>query len=321
MSSFVASIIICTHNRADSLRETLRAMARCAVPPEAPTELLIVDNGSTDGTRAVVDEAEVPRMTVRYLFEPAVGQCHARNLGLREACGEVILFTDDDVQPPENWLAEMCGPILRGEADAVAGGVRIAPGLERPWFNQGLFRTRLASTDQLDAENPATMVGANMAFSRRVLEKVERFDVALGPGALGFEDDALFAHQLLHAGYRLQPRLDVMVEHHFDVSRLNRASMLLIAQRAGRSLAYVWHHWEHRSLRWPFLRWLKAIFHLTWWRLTHVRTWWVKREINWEEWNWARWVAFYPEFLKASRQPRNYERFGLRRIVAPPDAR
>ncbi len=317
MSSFAASIIICTHNRANSLRETLLAMARCAVAADCPTELLVVDNGSTDGTRNVVEEARVPRMTVRYLFEPAVGQCHARNLGLREARGEVILFTDDDVQPPVDWVAEMCGPILRGEADAVAGGVRIAPELERPWFNQGLFRTRLASTDQLDAKNPATMVGANMGFSRRVLAKVEGFDVALGPGALGFEDDALFAHQLLRAGYRLQPKLDVMVEHHFDVSRLNRTSMLLIARRAGRSLAYVWHHWEHKSLRWPFLRWMKAVFRLAWWRATHLRTWWLKKDIDWDEWNHARWVAFYLEFLKASREPRRYERFGLRRISTP----
>ena len=317
MASFVASIIICTHNRAESLRETLRAMSTCEIPADHPTELLVVDNGSTDHTRQVVEEAVVPWMTVRYLREPAVGQCRARNLGLLEARGEIILFTDDDVRPPADWVTEMCGPILRGEAEAVAGGVRIAPALERPWFNQGLFRTRLASTDQLDAENPGTMVGANMTFSRRVLEKVERFDVALGPGALGFEDDALFAHQLLLAGYRLQPKLDVTVEHHFDASRLNRANMLLVARRAGRSLAYVWHHWEHRRLRWPFLRWIKASLRLGWWRLTHLRAWWVKREIHWAEWDHARWVAFYPEFWRAARRPRHYERFGLRRIIAP----
>ncbi len=317
MGSFVASIIICTHNRADSLRETLRAMARCTIPADHPTELLVIDKGSTDHARQVVEEAAVPQMTVRYLFEPTAGKCHALNQGLREARGEVILFTDDDVRPPVDWVTEMGNPILRDEADAVAGGVRIAPKLERSWFNQGFFITRLASTDQLDARNPGKLVGANMAFARRVLEKVGCFDVALGPGALGFEDDAPFAHQLLQAGYWLQPKLNVMVEHHFDVSRLNRTSMLFIAQRAGRSLAYVWHHWEHRRLRWPLLRWLKALLRLAWWRLTHLRTWWVKREINWAEWDHARWVAFYPEFWKASRRPRHYERFGLRRIVAP----
>ena len=317
MASFVVSIIVCTYNRADSLRETLRAIAGCAVPADVSTELLVIDNRSTDHTRQVVEEATLPQMTVRYLFEPVVGQCQSRNRGLREARGEVFLFTDDDVRPPVDWITQMCGLILRGEADAVAGGIRIAPELERPWFNQGLFRTRLASTDQLDARNPGTMVGANMAFARRVLEKVECFDVALGPGVLGYEDDALFAHQLLRAGYRLQPRLDVTVEHHFDVSRLDRTSMLLVAQRAGRSLAYVWHHWEHRRLRWPLLRWLKALLRLTWWRLTHLRTWWMRREINWTEWDQARWVAFYPEYRRASRRPRHYERFGLRRIIPP----
>ena len=85
MASFVASIIVCTYNRADSLRETLRAIAHCAVPADSPTELLVIDNRSTDHTRQVVEEAVVPQMTVRYLFEPASGQCRARNLGLREA--------------------------------------------------------------------------------------------------------------------------------------------------------------------------------------------------------------------------------------------
>lgn len=313
----VASIIICTLNRADSLRETLRSLSRCAVPPETPAEVLVVDNGSTDHTRRVVEETPVPNMTVRYLFEPTVGQCYARNLGLREAQGEIILFIDDDVRPPADWLARMCDPILRGEADAVCGGVEIPPELERPWFKLGFFRTRLASTDQFDPAKVDTMVGANMTFSRRVLEKVPSFDLELGPGALGFEDDALFAHQVMRAGYKLVPRLDVKVEHHFDVARLDRDSMLKIAVRAGRSLAYVWHHWEHRTLRWPLARYLKSVLLLVWWRLTHPGTWLVRREIHWGEWDRARWVAFYPEYRKLSRQPRKYERFGLRKLAAP----
>ena len=306
MSNVVASIIICTRDRADSLRETLQALARCAAPPDLPTELLVIDNGSHDHTRKVVEEAELPQMALRYVSETAAGQCHARNRGLREARGEIILFTDDDVRPAVDWIVQMCEPILRGEADAVVGGIKIAPHLERPWFDQGHFRGWLASTDQMDPQAGARLIGANMAFARRVLAKVEGFDVALGPGALGFEDDSLFSRRLLQAGYRLKPRLDVVVEHHFDPVRLTRTSILQMARRAGRSQGYVAHHWEHKNLRWPVLRLAKAALRLLWWRLSHLRAWLVKRDIHWEEWNRVRWFFFQQEYLKVARHPRKF---------------
>ena len=306
MSNVVASIIICTRDRADSLRETLASLAGCVAPPDLPTELLVVDNGSRDHTRQVVEAAPVHQVALRYVFEPMAGQCHARNRGLHEARGEIILFTDDDVRLPTDWLVQMCTPILRDEADAIAGGIKIAPHLERSWFSQGHFRGWLASTDQMDPHAGTRLVGANMAFSRRVLSKVENFDVALGPGALGFEDEALFSRRLLHAGYRLKPRLDVAVEHHFDPARLNRASMLQMARRAGRSQGYVAHHWEHKTLRWRFLRLIKAAWRLFWWRLSHPSRWLFQSDITWDEWSRVRWFAFQQEYLKAVRQPRKY---------------
>src|SRR6478752_3643594 len=117
------SIIICTRNRADSLKFTLESIGRMTVPIEWNAELLVVDNGSTDHTSTVVSEARLNNVTLRYLSEPTPGQCHARNAGLRAAAGKVILFTDDDIRVPSNWVAAMCGPILSGEADAVAGAV------------------------------------------------------------------------------------------------------------------------------------------------------------------------------------------------------
>ena len=310
------SIIICTRDRADSLRKTLASIAQCQLPAELGAELLVVDNGSHDHTREVVKNAESLQISVRYVSEPTAGQCRARNRGLQEARGDIILFTDDDVLPPADWIVQMCGPIIRGEADAVAGGIEIAPDLERPWFGQGKFRSWLASTDQLDPNVGVRMVGANMAFSRRVFEKVDHFDVALGPGALGFEDDSLFSRQLLQAGYRLVPRLDVRVEHHFDSSRLARPSMLQMARRAGLSQGYVAHHWEHQKPSWPVLRALKVRLRFLAWRLFHLRTWWLNSEVTWTEWDTLKWIAFWKGYREVMHQPRKYERFGLRRVGA-----
>src|SRR5258708_3514138 len=128
-----ASIIICTCNRAESLKETLASMTSLAVPADLSVELVVVDNGSTDHTKNVVAHCAIPDISVRYVLESRRGQCFARNRGISETTGEVIIFTDDDVRPAHNWIEGMCRPILTGLADAVAGGVHIAPHLQRPW--------------------------------------------------------------------------------------------------------------------------------------------------------------------------------------------
>jgi glycosyltransferase involved in cell wall biosynthesis len=239
------SIIICTRNHAASLQATLEGVKRAQAVSTIPSELLVVDNGSNDATAAVVAGLAGGPAPVRHILEPRTGQCYARNRGLSEARGEVMLFTDDDVKVPENWIEGMCAAIVAGEADGLAGGVVLADHLKgraaeyEHWF---------AGTKGLSGESPGRFVGANMAFGRHVLERVSGFDVELGPGALGFHDETLFAMQLQEAGYRIRGALNVEVVHHFDESRLSRAGLLGIAARIGRSDAYLHYHWLHEEV-------------------------------------------------------------------------
>lgn len=247
MAPVTTSIIICTCNRAEHLRQTLQALATVNVPAEIPAELIVVNNGSSDGTAEVVQAARLVNMPVRYVTESRRGQCFARNTGMAHSRGAIILFTDDDVRPPADWIAGMCRPILAGGAQAVTGGVRLAPHLQRPWMHP-LHRGWLASTEGIDRAAPYTMFGANMGFSRQVLNKVPAFDTELGPGALGFGDEMLFSWQLLEAGYKLHGALDVEVEHHFEEERLQRAAFLDSARKRGRTQAYLDYHWRHRNV-------------------------------------------------------------------------
>lgn len=262
------SIIIATRNRAPFLHETLRACRSLIVPDGAEAELLVVDNGSADDTAAVVHATTMDNLTLRYVCESRSGQTRARNRGLAETDGEMILFIDDDVRPPSDWIAGMVQPLVDHGPCAVAGGVQLAPGLQRSWMTT-LHRSWLAATEWLDRENPRGMVGANMAFSREVLRRVPRFDTELGPGALGFGDDQLFASQLLETGYRIVGRQQVSVEHHFDPKRLLRKSWLDAARRRGRSQAYRGHHWEHWRSRWIWPRLVYTTARLEAWRLAH----------------------------------------------------
>ncbi|MGI4792406.1 MAG: glycosyltransferase family 2 protein [Janthinobacterium lividum] len=308
------SIIICTFNHASYLQKTLTSLAAVHVPETMPTELIVVDNGSTDNTAEIVRQYRSENFDVKYVSAPNRGQCEARNAGLLAAQGDVILFTDDDVCPPVDWIAGMCGPILRGEADAIAGGVKLAPHVVQPWMTLS-HRGMLASTEGLDPDEPNFMVGANMAFSRRVLEKVPSFDTELGPGALGFFDESLFSWQLQAAGFRLGSALDVLVEHHPDPSRISRASMLDTQRKYGRSLGYIEHHWQHNTIKAARIRLLLRRARLLLSSLTRRGE--VRRLPYPPQWEMghALTIALLDQYLQERRKPRHYSHHGLRKLV------
>ena len=305
----VVSIAICTRNRARSLGATLASLARTELPNDLAAELLVVDNGSTDDTAEAVAAFVPPAgLLVRLLHVAERGVARARNAALRAAAGRVIVYLDDDVRPPARWLEPLCAPILAGAADAVAGGVRIAPHLERAWMTPR-HRVWLASTEALDPGAPEEMVSANMAIGRHVLDRVAAFDVELGPGALGFGEDALFSLQLLRAGFRIVSAFDAAVEHHVDPSRLTRAGFREAAEHRGRTLAYRRHHWEHLDLPDAARRLRRRRVRLVLARLAHP----VAPPEGMPSWEMSlrEDVAFLRQYRLERRRPRNYDREGL----------
>ncbi|MGA3007762.1 MAG: glycosyltransferase family 2 protein, partial [Opitutaceae bacterium] len=232
------SIIICTRNRADSLRPTLESVGRATVPPGWNVERLVIDNGSTDSTEATVASMARPNLPIRYIREPRKGKGYAYNTGMGAARGRVFLFTDDDVRVPVDWIEGMSRPILEGAADAVQGGIRPAPHLERPWLT-GMLRVWLAAVEDPNDPPEGLLVGANMAFDRAVLDVVAGFDPRLGPGAAGFYEETVFGWALRRAGKRIFYQPAVSVEHHFDPDRLNLGSFIGIARRMAESRAIV----------------------------------------------------------------------------------
>ncbi len=310
----LASVIICTRDRADSLRHTLLALRASRRPESLRAELVIVDNGSRDDTAAVAQAVVLPGWDRHLVHEPSPGQARARNRGLAQARGRMLLFLDDDVRPSANWLEGMCQPLLAGTADAVAGGVRLAPELERPWMTR-LHRTWLAATDFLDPAAPIEMVGANMAFARHVLDRVPAFDPELGPGGpYGQSDDSLFSWQLREAGFRLRGALHVAVDHHFDPVRLLRTSFHRAARHRGRTLAYLAHHWRHEELGWARLRRVRLTLRLLLRRLADLRAWRQREGMPVWEMEMLERIAFLRQWPHERRRPRHYARRGLARL-------
>jgi glycosyltransferase involved in cell wall biosynthesis len=314
------SVVICTRNRAALLAQTLAALGNVTIPPGTSVEIVVVNNGAEeDGTAAVVREAKFSEAELRYIFEPQPGQVRARNRGLAEAAGDLIVFTDDDVAPAEDWLVRLSAPILANTADAVAGRVRIAPSRERPWMTV-FHRSWVACTAALDPLNPGRMVGANMAFARSILEKVPAFDEELGPGALGFGDDTLFSQQIKEAGYRIAFAFDAVVEHRFTEDRLEARQWKRSAKALGQVDAYISHHWEHAVWRHPHWALCKGYLQLLRNRIfAFTRR--PKSPAPEPYLSALRHFHALLYYVRERKRPRNYERHGLvklRRATASP---
>jgi hypothetical protein len=159
------------------------------------------------------------------------------------------------------------------------------------------------------------MIGANMALGRQVLSRVPAFDPELGPGASGLGEDSLMHMQIVRAGFRVKLRQDVVVEHHFDPSRLRRAAFLKRAEVMGRGLAYLAYHWEHRHVTLPTLRLIKAKVRLGCYRAINPKSGSPESEGAplAELWRVSG-VSFYEQYLRERKRPRNYEQYGLLKL-------
>jgi glycosyltransferase involved in cell wall biosynthesis len=311
------SVIICTRNHCLSLNQTLLKLDSVQIPAGLQVELIVVDNGSVDNTHSVACAAREHWPTDNYVFEQVAGLAAARNSGLAAASGEIIVFTDDDVRPDVGWLSELLPPIVNGRFDAVTGAIRLAPNLTRTWMLP-FHRKMLASTEGIDSANLEELVGANMAFHRRVLQNIPAFDPELGAGRLGFCEESLFSYQLKQAGYSIDFSPNASIEHHFEASRLTRESFLARAAGQGRSDAYISHHWRHLQYpdAWRRLLRLKTRFWLE--RLIHRHE--LESSEGCAEWEMNRVenISGLDQFLKESLRPRAYELRGLRKLTSQP---
>jgi glycosyltransferase involved in cell wall biosynthesis len=117
------SVVVCTRDRAARLDRMLRSLHEMATPAALEWEVLVVDNGSRDGTRDVVTAfARRAKMPTRYLFEKRRGLSRARNAGVRAARGDVVAFTDDDCLVDSQWVARIDAEFRADVELGIVGG-------------------------------------------------------------------------------------------------------------------------------------------------------------------------------------------------------
>lgn len=197
------SVILCTYNRERYIYPVLQSIAD-GLLPQSEYEIVLVNNNSSDGTEEVCRRfaADHPDIRFRYCMEPQQGLSHARNRGIREAEGEVLVYVDDDALVNNEYLSTYAG-FFASHPDAVAAGGPILPqydGCEEPaWmshYTRQLVTGKLYLGDH-EREFPrgAFPGGGNAAYRKSVFDEVGLFNPELGRkgnSLIGAEEKDLF---------------------------------------------------------------------------------------------------------------------------------
>lgn len=226
------SVVIPTYNRAADLRESLASIAGQATT--SPWEVIVVDNNSTDDTRAVV-EAAVPTFPVplRYVFEQEQGRSAAMNTGIRAATGAIIVTTDDDVRIEEDWLDRAAEALDILDCDYVGGQVLPLWGSPRPaWIpdHGGRQWAVIALLDYGDSPIPffkfahRVPLGVNMAFRREAFDRAGLWNTSVGrkKGTLLGQEVREWMMRAQAAGLRGYYTPSMVVRHVIQRDRLNK---------------------------------------------------------------------------------------------------
>jgi glycosyltransferase involved in cell wall biosynthesis len=214
------SVVICTRNRAEFLRNCLQYLRDQMCNPR---EIIVVDNASVTDETQLVAEA----YNVRYIREDRPGLDVARNTGARAAKGSIVAYTDDDTQPDRCWIYRVA-ETFRDPAIAAMTGLVIAASLnteaevifEKFWpFNRGYIEKTFGDTffrASLKEGPPVWEIGAgaNMAFRKSLFKEVGYFDERLDVGAAGCSGDSELWYRILASGSAIRYNPMAVVYHH-----------------------------------------------------------------------------------------------------------
>ena len=198
----IASVIIPAYNAEQTLGSCLEGLGNQSASSER-YEVIVVDDGSVDRSAEVAK-----RYPVRYLHQSNRGPACARNAGVREASGDVLLFTDADCVPDHEWIVEMLKPFENAEVSGVKGAYRTRQREMAARFAQAEFEDRY---DLLLKSPSIDMVDTYSAgFRREVFLEAGGFDESF---PVANNEDTDLSYRLVTAGHRLVFAPDALVYH------------------------------------------------------------------------------------------------------------
>jgi peptidoglycan/xylan/chitin deacetylase (PgdA/CDA1 family)/glycosyltransferase involved in cell wall biosynthesis len=225
------SIVIPTYQRRETVVRTVAALDRQV---HRDFEVIVVDDGSTDGTAAALRSLSVP-FPLTVLEQRNQGAAQARNAGVAAATGDTLLFLDDDMEADPSLLQEHERSRREG-ADLVIGDLPLHPESPQNVLSRGVGSWARARGERLAADRaeiplPDLLTG-QMSISRKSFERVGRFDVSFTRDGLYGGEDIDFGYRVLKAGCRVVFNPAAISHQYYDV---DPADFLRRGYEAGRS--------------------------------------------------------------------------------------
>jgi GT2 family glycosyltransferase len=238
------SVIVCTHNGERTLDDCLEGLAGLDYPAY---EVIVVDDRSTDQTRAIAQRYEV-----RVISAQGEGLSAARNTGLAAARGEIVAYIDDDARPDPDWLSYIALDLTANEHVGM-GGPNLAP------HGDGMIADCVANapggpihvllSDRVAEHIP----GCNMAFQRNALQAIGGFDERFATAG----DDVDVCWRLQQRGGTIGFSPAAIVWHH----RRNSIRTYWRQQRGyGKAEALLERKWPEKYNRLGHMRWSGRLY-------------------------------------------------------------
>lgn len=204
------SVVTPTRNRLSKLQACVESVLASSYPPDC-FELVVVNDGSSDGTQNYLTHLAEQQNQVRVLHQERQGPAAARNRGLASANGELIAFTDDDCTVTSDWLLSIAKAMENPNVNALGGRVY---GVGDHVIASYMEHIRALEPNRFSDGQVRYLVTANACFRKSLLEELGGFDEKFQHAG----EDVEISFRLLQSGRNLDFFPSCRVYHHYENS-------------------------------------------------------------------------------------------------------
>ena len=228
------TIVICTYNRFQFLIETVDSVLD-VLKERADFELLIIDNNSSDKTFSL-KEKYISNNKIKYILETNQGLSHARNRGIEESAGEILVYLDDDIELVSDYF-ETCDKIFSDFSISISGGKVLPHNVDIPvWLPKSYYH--LVSVYDLGNSPKFVrhLMGGNFAIRKEDALKIGFYDSALGRNGkkLAGGEETDYQNRASLMGYKMYYHPQQNILHKIN-DKLNETYVLDYAFELGKS--------------------------------------------------------------------------------------
>ena len=221
------SVIVPAYNARKTIGQCIEALLSQKYQREN-YEVIVIDDGSADGTADAVKA-----YPVKYRYQRNQGPATARNAGAGEAQGEIILFTDSDCVPSDNWIAEMIKPFKDKEVVAVKGGYKTRQKSMVARFAQIEFEERFEMLKKAESIDMVDTYSAG--YRKEIFLQMGGFDPYF---PVANNEDTELSYRMSKLGYKMVFNPDAIVYHLNHPSSIRRYTKLKFWRGYWRTIVY-----------------------------------------------------------------------------------